>query len=102
MQFKPTLDRVLVSKTREGVRRTESGIYLPSTEDNTADTATVVAIGPGQLLWDQKRGEAITIPMRAKVGDVVMVPKFNLTEVELGNRTYLLIKDSEILGFLVD
>ncbi len=98
--IKPLGDRVLVQeyKTKED-KKTASGIIIPETA--TADDikmGKVIAVGEG--LFTQN---GVIIPMSVKVGDEVMIPPFgNGFEIKVGKETYMLYRESDLLGVLKD
>ena len=95
-QFKPIGDRVLVQEFEvEQDKKTASGIIIPSTaaaED--IKMGKVVAVGPG--LYTQN---GVLIPMTVTVGDEVALPPYSQDqEVKVGDETYTLYRESELLG----
>lgn len=98
MNFKPSLDRVLVKKEKAGETTSASGlITILSPPENEA---TVVAVGPGARYWDSKENTLVTIPVGYEVGQRVMVPQHGLTPLTIEGTEYFLLKESEILGSL--
>ena len=87
--LKPLADRVVV-EPKEAETKTASGIYIPDTAKEKPQQGTVVAAGPGT------KDEA----MEVKVGDVVLYGKYAGTEVTLEDKTYLIVKQSDILAIL--
>ncbi|KAG7214187.1 hypothetical protein KM043_001533 [Ampulex compressa] len=91
----PLFDRVLV-KRAEAVTKTKGGIVLPEKAQAKVLQATVVAIGPGTR---NEKGEHV--PLSIKVGDVVLLPEYGGTKVELEeNKEYHLFRESDILAKL--
>ncbi len=94
LKLKPLADRVVVEPIeREEV--TASGIYVPETAKEKPQEGTVVAAGPGR-----RDEEGKYIPMDVKVGDRVLYAKYAGTEVKLGDKKYLILKESDILAIL--
>lgn len=90
-KFRPLGDRVLVKRLEmEGSDVTASGIIIPDTAKEKAQTAAVVAVGSGKIDATGK-----TIPMHVKVGDVVYLGKYSGTET---GKDYLIVREDEILG----
>ena len=71
-------------------------IPLPS-KDRTLDDPLVVCGGPGAR---GKTGKLI--PIDVKVGDRVLFGKWSGTEVKIDGVEYLIMKESDIMGVLVD
>ncbi|EER97627.1 hypothetical protein BDA96_02G413400 [Sorghum bicolor] len=92
----PSLNRVLVEKLVQP-KKTAGGILLPETSKQL-NAAKVVAVGPGER---DKAGNLI--PVALKEGDTVLLPEYGGTEVKLAaDKEYLLFREHDILGTLVD
>ncbi|KAK2586889.1 hypothetical protein KPH14_009826 [Odynerus spinipes] len=91
----PLFDRVLI-KRAEAVTKTKGGIVLPEKAQAKVLQGTVMAIGPGSR---NDKGEYV--PLSIKVGDVVLLPEYGGTKVELeDNKEYQLFRESDILAKL--
>ena len=89
MNIKPLSDRVLV-EPKEAETKTAAGIYIPDTAKEKPQQGTVLATGPG------KKDE----PMEVKEGDSVLYGKYAGTEVTYEGKTYLIMKQTDILAIL--
>ena len=87
--IRPLADRVLI-EPKEAETRTASGIYIPDTAKEKPQQGVVLAAGPG------KKDD----PMEVKVGDNVLYGKYAGTEVTVDGKTYLIVKQSDILAIL--
>ena len=87
--IRPLSDRELV-EPKEAETKTASGIYIPDTAKEKPQQGTVLATGPG------KKDE----PMEVKEGDSVLYGKYAGTEVTYEGKTYLIMKQSDILAIL--
>ena len=87
--IKPLADRVLI-EPKEAETKTAGGIYIPDTAKEKPQQGTVIAAGPG------KKDE----PMEVKAGDQVIYGKYAGTEVTVGDKKYLIVKQSDILAIL--
>jgi chaperonin GroES len=95
LNLKPLADRLVVEPIeREEV--TASGIYVPETAKEKPQEGQVVAVGPGL-----KDDEGERIPMDVAEGDKVLYAKYAGTEVKLGDKKYLILKESDVLAILV-
>ena len=94
LKLKPLADRLVVEPT-ERDQVTASGIYVPETAKEKPQEGKVVAAGPGRKDDDGKR-----IPMDVEKGDRVLYAKYAGTEVKLGDKKYLILKESDILAIL--
>jgi len=91
----PLFDRVLIQRA-EAITKTKGGIVIPEKAQGKVLKGTVVAIGPGSR---NDRGEHI--PPSIKVGDIVLLPEYGGTKVELEeNKEFHLFRESDILAKL--
>ncbi len=88
-KIRPLFDRILVQRL-ETEEKTESGIIIPDTAKEKAQTGKVVAVGTGRLT-----PEGTKVPMQVKVGDVVFFGKYAGTEA---GTDHLVIKEDEVIG----
>jgi chaperonin GroES len=96
MKFRPLHDRVVVKRV-EAESKTASGIIIPDSAKEKPSEGEVVAVGPGG------RDEAgKLIPIDVTTGDRVLFGKWSGTEVKLDGVEYLIMKESDIMGVLVD
>ena len=96
MKFRPLHDRVVVKRV-EAESKTASGIIIPDNAKEKPSEGEVVAVGPGG------RDEAgKLIPIDVTTGDRVLFGKWSGTEVKLDGIEYLIMKESDIMGVLVD
>ena len=88
-------DRVIVQPI-EQEEKTSSGIYLPDTaHKDKPQTGTVIAIGSGRLLDNGQR-----VQTEVKVGEKVVFAKYAGSDVELDDKKYVILKDSDILAVI--
>jgi len=96
MKFRPLHDRVVVKRVAEE-EKTKGGIIIPDTAKEKPMEGEIVAVGPGG------RDEAgKLIPIDVKPGDRVLFGKWSGTEVKLDGVEYLIMKESDIMGVLVN
>jgi chaperonin GroES len=96
MKFRPLHDRVVVKRV-EAESKTASGIIIPDNAKEKPSEGEVVAVGPGG------RDEAgKLIPIDVRTGDRVLFGKWSGTEVKLDGVEYLIMKESDIMGVVVD
>ncbi len=93
-RLRPLHDRIIV-KPREAGEHVWGGIIIPDTAREKPQEGDVIAVGPGRLLEDGRRS-----PMDVKVGDRVIFEKYAGTEVELDEESYLILRESDILGII--
>ena len=95
MTFRPLHDRILVRRI-EADEKTAGGIIIPDTAKEKPQQGEVVAVGPGGR--DESRK---LIPLDVKAGDRVLFGKWSGTEVKIDGTEYLIMKESDIMGVLV-
>jgi chaperonin GroES len=95
MNLKPLGDRLLVEPI-EQEETTASGIVLPDTAKEKPMQGKVLAVGPGARKDDGSRTS-----MDVSEGDVVLYAKYAGTEVKLGDKKHLILKETDILAIIV-
>ena len=96
MKFRPLHDRVVVERI-EAEARTAAGIIIPDTAKEKPQQGKVVAVGPG----GRDEGGKL-IPIDVKAGDRVLFGKWSGTEVQIDGIEYLIMKESDIMGVLIE
>lgn len=96
MNFKPVSNYILVSPI-EVPDTTPSGLVLPESSLDKPNMGTVISVGDGQLT---DRGERI--PLSVQVHDIILFPKYAGTEVKLNKEKYLIMRDTDILGIILN
>ena len=89
MALKTVLNKIIVEPV-EAETKTASGIIIPDSAKEKPQTGIVVATGKG------KHDE----PMEIKVGDSVLFGKYSGTEVNIDDKKYLVMNQSDILVVL--
>jgi chaperonin GroES len=96
MKFRPLHDRVVVKRI-EAEEKTAGGIIIPDTAKEKPQQGEVTAVGPGGRDESGK-----LIPIDVKAGDRVLFGKWSGTEVKIDGVEYLIMKESDIMGVLVE
>jgi chaperonin GroES len=96
MKFRPLHDRVVVKRI-EAEEKSAGGIIIPDTAKEKPQQGEVVAVGPGGR---DETGKLI--PIDVKAGDRVLFGKWSGTEVKIDGDEYLIMKESDIMGVLVE
>ena len=89
MTIKPLADRVLI-EAKEAETKTASGLIIPDTAKEKPQQGTVIAVGGG------KKDE----PMELKEGDTVLYGKYAGTEVSVEGKTYLIMRQSDVVAII--
>lgn len=88
LNIKPLGDRVLVEplSREELVDKTDSGIIIPETAKERPEQGKIVNVG------DKIKD--------IKVGQKVIFSKYGPTEIKVGEKEYLIIKEEDILAII--
>jgi len=92
--IRPLDDRVVVEPL-ESEEKTPGGIYLPDTAKEKPQKGKIIAVGPGKMLDNGERSK-----MPVKKGDIVLFAKFGGTEVKMGDKELLIMRESDLLAIV--
>ncbi len=96
MKFRPLHDRVVIKRI-EAEEKSSGGIIIPDTAKEKPQEGEVIAVGPGGRDESGK-----LIPIDVKVGDRVLFGKWSGTEVKLEGVDYIIMKESDLMGVLME
>jgi chaperonin GroES len=96
MKFRPLHDRIMIKRI-EAEAKSAGGIIIPDTAKEKPQQGEAVAVGPGGRDENGK-----LIPIDIKVGDRVLFGKWSGTEVRIDDVDYLIMKESDVMGVLVE
>lgn len=88
----PLEDRILVERL-EASDRTAGGLFIPDMAQERPSKGKVVAVGHGRR---DKKGRIL--PLDVKVGDLVLFTKWAGGEIQLDGSTFLIMRESDVLG----
>ena len=94
LRITPLDDRIVVEQ-HEAEEVTAGGIVLPEQAKEKPTRGTCVAAGPGKLLESGNRG-----PLSVKVGDDVLYGKYSGTEVDINEKKYTVLRESDVLAII--
>jgi chaperonin GroES len=95
LSVQPLGANVLV-EPEEAETTTQSGIVIAATaKGEKPQQGKIVALGTGKLDKDGKK-----IEWNVKVGDKVLFRKYSPDEVEMDGKTYLIMKEEDILAVI--
>ena len=94
MKFRPLHDRVVIERI-DAEAKTAGGIIIPDTAQEKPQQGK--AVGPGGRDESGK-----LIPIDVKVGDRILFGKWSGTEVRIDGVEYLIMKESDVMGVLVE
>ena len=95
MKIKPLFDRVLIEPDVQE-NKTASGIVLPETSQERPQMGVVVAVGDGENMDNDKT------ELKVNVGDKVLFNRYAGTELKFEEKTYLVMRQLDIIGVLDD
>ena len=93
MKLRPLLDKIVLAPA-ENEEVTKGGIFLPTAAQEKQQMGTIIAVGEGGIL-DGKE-----IQMKVKVGEKVIYANYSGSEFKLDGKTYVIIRQSDILAVL--
>jgi chaperonin GroES len=94
LKIRPLHDRVVVERL-EDENVTPGGIVIPGTATEKPMRGEIIAVGNGKVTDDGKL-RALAV----KVGDTVLFGKYSGTEVKIGNKEYLVMREDDIMGVI--
>ena len=92
MSIKPLGDRVLVQALSS--EKSKGGIIIPDTVQEKPQEGKIIAVGPGRV------ENGTRVDPEVKKGDKVLFGKYAGTEISVGNKEYLILRESDILAVL--
>jgi len=96
MKFRPLHDRVVLKRVN-AEEKSSGGIIIPDNAQEKPQQGEVVAVGPGG-----RDDAGKLIPIDLKAGDRVLFGKWSGTEVKIDGVEYLIMKESDVMGVLMD
>ena len=94
MDFKPLYDRIAVDPI-EQEEKTSGGIFIPDTAKEKPMHGKVVAVGEGYRLDNGSLSA-----LKVKIGDTVLYGKWAGTEVKVGSKNLVVMKESDVMGIV--
>ena len=95
MYLKPLYDRVVIKPEFEE-KLSGCGIVLPETSQEKPQMGTVVAVGDGENIDNDK------CEMKVKIGDRVVFSKYAGVELKLDDENYIVMRQLDIIGVFDD
>jgi chaperonin GroES len=96
MAFKPLGDRILVQRT-EADEEIRGGLVIPDTAKEKPQEGKVIAVGDGKTLDSGEK-----VQMAVKAGYQVLFGKYSGTEVTIDGEEYLILREDDVLGIVLD
>jgi chaperonin GroES len=96
MKVRPLHDRIVVRRITQQ-EKTVGGIIIPDTVQEKPMEGEVLAAGPGA-----RNEHGVLVPMDVKVGDRVLFGKWSGTEVKLDGEDFLIMKEGDLMGVILE
>ena len=93
MKIRPLGARVLV-KPVEVKDQVKGGIYIPDSAKEKPQEGEVIAIGI------KRDDDGKEIKFDVKVGDIVLMPKYGGTEIQIDDKTHQIVREEDLLGVI--
>lgn len=88
--FRAIHDKIVVFRTELEDEKIGS-FFVPDEAKERPQEGKVVAVGPGRFIADTY------VPVSVKVGETVLFGKYSGTEVKVGDKIFLILREEEIL-----
>lgn len=95
MNIKPLFDRIVIEPL-ETEEKTKSGIVLLAKDQEKPQIARVTAVGPGGVV------DGKDVKMVVKVGEKVLYSKYAGSEFKVDNKTFTVMRQSDVLAVVTD
>ena len=95
INIRPLGDRLIVEPVEQEETIAGGMLVLPETAKEKPQQGKVIAAGAGRRDEEGKR-----IEMDVEVGNTVLFAKYAGTEIKLGGKKVLIMKESDILGIV--
>ena len=95
MKIRPLFDRI-VTEPIDAEEKTKSGIVLLAKDQEKPQMAVVVAVGPGGLV------DGKDVKMVVKVGDKILYSKYAGSEYKVDDKTFTVMRQSDVLAVVED
>lgn len=95
-KIRPLQDRLIVERL-EGEEKTASGLYIPDNAREKPQQGKVIAVGKGKVAED-----GTIRPVDLKEGDKILFGKYAGTEIKMDGSDYLIMREDDVLGVVVD
>lgn len=87
--MKTILNKIIVEPL-PAEEKTASGIIIPDSAKEKPQAGKVISVGAG------KKDE----PMEIKIGDTILYGKYSGTEINVENKSYLVMSQSDVLAII--
>lgn len=103
LPFKPATTWLVVEMEAARDKTTSGILYVPDTAKDAPQVGKVVAVGPGNWIVGPSEEDGYWDKMMTKVGDRILFQKYAGAEIEwTDGKTYLFVKESEVVSYVVE
>lgn len=97
MQIKPKRDNVLIKVFTEEEKKTKTGIVIVENRQSkeAPDKGIIVSVGEGRYATDGTK-----IPPSVKAHDKIIFHRYAGTKITIGEDSFLMIKENDILAVI--
>ena len=103
MKVKPLQDWVVV-QTDEAEEKSAGGIFIPEAAKERPESGKVIAVGEGRTVEEKdtkgKVKEKKFVKTTLKPGDHVLYEKYAARKVQVDQEEVVLVRESDVLGYL--
>lgn len=96
MKINPLHDRVVIRRL-DAEDKTPGGIVIPDSAAEKPSKGEIISVGPGK-----RADSGEMVPMSVKAGDKVLFGKYAGTEVKENGEDFIVMREDDIIGVLVD
>ncbi len=95
MKLKPLFDKVVLKEEKMS-ETTNSGIFLPVSDKEKPQIATVISVGEGGFV------DGKDVKMVVKVGDKVVFSKYAGSNIKIDGEEFVVVRQADILAVIED
>ena len=95
MKLKPLFDKVVLKEEKMS-ETTNSGIFLPVSDKEIPQIATVISVGEGGFV------DGKDVKMVVKVGDKVVFSKYAGSNIKIDGEEFVVVRQADILAVIED
>lgn len=95
MKLKPLFDKVVLKEEKIS-ETTNSGIFLPVSDKEKPQIATVISVGEGGFV------DGKDVKMVVKAGDKVVFSKYAGSNIKIDGEEFVVVRQADILAVIED
>ena len=95
MELKPLFDKIVLKEEKVS-ETSKSGIFLPVSDKEKPQIATVISVGEGGIIVGKE------VKIVVKKGDKVVFSKYAGSNIKIGDEEFIVVRQSDILAIIED